>query len=186
MRVIAGSARRLLLKAPDGMDTRPTADRVKESLFNMLNPDLYGCAFLDLFSGSGAIGIEALSRGAQRAVLVDASMECAGIIKQNLEVTRLGENAEIINEDVYAAIERLGRRGDKFDIIFMDPPYAAGYYVPVMEAIKKADILAAEGYIVAESAKGVDFTAAEGFKIFKERKCGPAVMNFLNLEEEKC
>ena len=186
MRVIAGSARRLLLKAPDGMDTRPTADRVKESLFNMLNPDLYGCAFLDLFSGSGAIGIEALSRGAQRAVLVDASMECAGIIKQNLEVTRLGENAEIINEDVYAAIERLGRRGDKFDIIFMDPPYAAGYYVPVMEAIKKADILAAEGYIVAESAKGVDFTAAEGFKIFKERKCGPAVINFLNLEEEKC
>lgn len=186
MRVIAGSARRLLLKAPDGTDTRPTADRVKESLFNMLNPDLYGCAFLDLFSGSGAIGIEALSRGAQRAVLVDASMECAGIIKQNLEVTKLGENAEIINEDVYAAIERLGRRGDKFDIIFMDPPYAAGYYVPVMEAIKKADILAAEGYIVAESAKGVDFTAAEGFKIFKERKCGPAVMNFLNLEEEKC
>lgn len=186
MRVIAGSARRLLLKAPDGMDTRPTADRVKESLFNMLNPDLYGCAFLDLFSGSGAIGIEALSRGAQRAVLVDASMECAGIIKQTLEVTKLGENAEIINEDVYAAIERLGRRGDKFDIIFMDPPYAAGYYVPVMEAIKKADILAAEGYIVAESAKGVDFTAAEGFKIFKERKCGPAVMNFLNLEEEKC
>ncbi len=186
MRVIAGSARRLLLKAPDGMDTRPTADRVKESLFNMLNPDLYGCAFLDLFSGSGAVGIEALSRGAQRAVLVDASMECAGIIKQNLEVTKLGENAEIINEDVYAAIERLGRRGDKFDIIFMDPPYAAGYYVPVMEAIKKADILAAEGYIVAESAKGVDFTAAEGFKIFKERKCGPAVMNFLNLEEEKC
>ena len=186
MRVIAGSARRLLLKAPDGMDTRPTADRVKESLFNMLNPDLYGCAFLDLFSGSGAIGIEALSRGAQRAVLVDASMECAGIIKQNLEVTKLGENAEIINEDVYAAIERLGRRGDKFDIIFMDPPYSAGYYVPVMEAIKKADILAAEGYIVAESAKGVDFTAAEGFKIFKERKCGPAVMNFLNLEEEKC
>ena len=186
MRVIAGSARRLLLKAPDGMDTRPTADRVKESLFNMLNPDLYGCAFLDLFSGSGAIGIEEPSRGAQRAVLVDASMECAGIIKQNLEVTKLGENAEIINEDVYAAIERLGRRGDKFDIIFMDPPYAAGYYVPVMEAIKKADILAAEGYIVAESAKGVDFTAAEGFKIFKERKCGPAVMNFLNLEEEKC
>ena len=149
MRVIAGSARRLLLKAPDGMDTRPTADRVKESLFNMLNPDLYGCAFLDLFSGSGAIGIEALSRGAQRAVLVDASMECAGIIKQNLEVTRLGENAEIINEDVYAAIERLGRRGEKYDIIFMDPPYAAGYYVTVMEAIKTADILAAVGYIVA-------------------------------------
>ena len=87
MRVIAGSARRLQLKAPEGMNTRPTADRVKESLFNMLNPDLYGCAFLDLFSGSGAIGIEALSRGAKKAVFVDESFECVGIIKQNLEFT---------------------------------------------------------------------------------------------------
>ena len=84
MRVIAGSARRLQLKAPEGMNTRPTADRVKESLFNMLNQDLYGCVFLDLFSGSGAIGIEALSRGAAKAVFVDMSSECAGIIIKNI------------------------------------------------------------------------------------------------------
>ena len=84
MRVIAGKARRLQLKAPEGMDTRPTADRVKESLFNMINPDLYGCSFLDLFSGSGAIGIEALSRDADKAVFVDKSTVCADIIKANL------------------------------------------------------------------------------------------------------
>lgn len=186
MRVIAGSARRLQLKAPEGMNTRPTADRVKESLFNMLNPDLYGCSFLDLFSGSGGIGIEALSRGAKKAVFVDASAECAGIIRHNLEFTKLSENAVILNEDVYAAIEGLGRNGERFDIIFMDPPYAAGFYQPVLKKIREAGILAEDGYIVAEAAKDYDFAAAEGFKIFKERKCGPAVMTFLNLEEERC
>ena len=186
MRVIAGSARRLQLKAPEGMNTRPTADRVKESLFNMLNPDLYGCAFLDLFSGSGAIGIEALSRGAKKAVFVEESFECVGIIKQNLEFTRLNENAEILNEDVYAAVRKLGQRGEKFDIIFMDPPYAAGFYIPVLREIKKAGILADDGYIVAEAAKDYEFAVEEGFKIIKERKCGPAVMTFLNVEEERC
>ena len=186
MRVIAGSARRLQLKAPEGMNTRPTADRVKESLFNMLNPDLYGCVFLDLFSGSGAIGIEALSRGAAKAVFVDMSSECAGIIRPHLEFTSLDKNAELINEDVYGAIRKLGQRGDKFDIIFMDPPYAGGFYLPVLKEIKNAGILAEDGYIVAEAARDYDFAVEEGFKIIKERKCGPAVMNFLNLEEERC
>lgn len=186
MRVIAGSARRLQLKAPEGMDTRPTTDRVKESLFNMLNPDLYDCAFLDLFSGSGAIGIEALSRGASRAVFADISPFCTDIIKQNLENTRLADRAEIIQSDVFTAVRRLADRGDKFDIIFMDPPYAEGFYAPVLEEIRKAEILAADGYIVAECAKGYDFPAVDGYKIIKERKCGPAVMMFLNLEEERC
>ena len=174
MRVIAGKARRLHLKAPDGMDTRPTADRVKESLFNMINPDLYGCSFLDLFSGSGAIGIEALSRDADKAVFVDKSTVCADIIKANLEFTKLSEIAE------------LGVRGEKFDIIFMDPPYKEGYYSHVLTEIKKAGILSENGYIVAEAAKNYDFCEGNGFKIIKQRKCGPAVMIFLNLEEEKC
>lgn len=186
MRVIAGTARRLQLKSPEGMNTRPTADRVKESLFNMLNPDLYGCAFLDLFSGSGGIGIEALSRGAKKAVFVDRDLECAGIIKQNLEFTKLQDNAELLNEDVYDAVRKLGQRGEKFDIIFMDPPYAEGFYIPVLTEIKKSGILSEDGYIVAEAAKDYDFAVVEGFKIIKERKCGPAVMIFLNLEEERC
>lgn len=186
MRVIAGSARRLQLKAPEGMDTRPTADRVKESLFNMLTPDLYGCAFLDLFSGSGAIGIEALSRGANKAVFVDKSAVCAGIIKDNLEFTRLSERAEIIADDIYSAIDMLGYRGDKFDIIFMDPPYREGYYFHVLAEIKKAGILSPDGFVVAEAAKGYDLNGEKDFRIIKERKCGPAVMIFLNLEEEKC
>ena len=111
MRVIAGSARRLQLKAPEGMDTRPTVDRVKESLFNMLNPHLYGCAFLDLFSGSGAIGIEALSRGAAKAVFVDKSEACTGIIRQNLNFTKLSENAEIIKDDIFSNKKAWPKRG---------------------------------------------------------------------------
>ncbi|MDD5945027.1 MAG: 16S rRNA (guanine(966)-N(2))-methyltransferase RsmD [Clostridia bacterium] len=186
MRVIAGSARRLNLKTPEGLDTRPTTDRVKESLFNMLNPDLYDCAFLDLFSGSGAIGIEALSRGAKKAVFVDMSPVCAGIIKENLEHTRLSDRAEILKSDVYAAIGKLGDNGEKFDIIYMDPPYAEGFYSPVLEAVRASGILKEDGYIVAESAKDFVFPAVKGFKVFKERKCGPAVMTFLNVEEERC
>ena len=186
MRVIAGKARRLQLKAPEGMDTRPTADRVKESLFNMINPDLYGCSFLDLFSGSGAIGIEALSRDADKAVFVDKSTVCADIIKANLEFTKLSENAEIIIDDICLAIAELGVRGEKFDIIFMDPPYKEGYYSHVLTEIKKAGILSENGYVVAEAAKNYDFCDGNGFKIIKQRKCGPAVMIFLNLEEEKC
>ncbi len=186
MRVIAGSARRLNLKAPKGMDTRPTTDRVKESLFNMLNPDLYGCVFLDLFSGSGGIGIEALSRGAAKAVFVDRSPVCAGIIKENLDFTRLAENAEVIQSDVFAAVKKLGDRGEKFDIIFMDPPYLEGFYIPVLAEIRKAGILSEDGYVVAECSKDHRLPSVEGYEIIKERKCGPAVMTFLNLEEERC
>ncbi len=186
MRVIAGSARRLQLKTPEGMETRPTTDRVKESLFNMLNPDIYGCRFLDLFSGSGAIGIEALSRGAQKAVFVDNSKICTDIIKENLKFTKLEDNAEVINGDVIDTINELGSRNAVFDIIFMDPPYAGGHYDPVLNTIVKAGILSENGYVVAESAKNYDFPLVNGFKINKERKCGPAVMTFLYLGEEKC
>ena len=186
MRVIAGSAGRLRLITPEGLDTRPTADRVKESLFNMLNPDLYGCAFLDLFSGSGSIGIEALSRGAANAVLNDKSDVCIDIIKQNLKFTKLEENAEVMNRDAYTALRELGEKGRKFDIIFLDPPYKEGFYAPVLEEIRRNGVLAEDGYIVAESAKGFDFPTVEGFKIIKERKCGSSVMTFLNLEEERC
>ncbi|GFI61111.1 ribosomal RNA small subunit methyltransferase D [Clostridiales bacterium] len=185
MRVIAGSARRLRLEAPEGIDTRPTADRVKESLFNMLNPDIFGCRFLDLFSGSGAIGIEALSRGAKKVVFVDSSERCLNVIKRNLNFTGLSDKAEIIKSDVYAAIQQL-RDGEQFDIIFMDPPYAGGFYLPVLKEIYEARILASSGFVVAESSKEYKFSASENFTITKERKCGPAVMTFLNLEEERC
>ena len=124
MRVIAGTARSLPLKTVEGLDTRPTTDRVKETLFNMLNPQLSGCRFLDLFAGSGAIGIEALSRGASHAVFVENSEKAIACIRHNLTFTHLDGQGDVMMGDVLTVIGRLERQEEKpFDVIFMDPPY---------------------------------------------------------------
>ena len=125
MRVIAGSARSLKLKTLEGIDTRPTTDRIKETLFNMIAPYLYDCEFLDLFAGSGGIGIEALSRGAKEAVFVEKNPKAMECIKENLKFTRLEKKGITLTKDVLNALYQL--EGDKvFDYIFMDPPYDRG------------------------------------------------------------
>lgn len=122
MRVIAGSAKRIQLKTLDGLDTRPTTDRIKETLFNMIAPTIYDSVFLDLFGGSGGIGIEALSRGAREAVFVENNPKAMACIKENLKNTRLESKALTLTRDVMAALYQL--EGDKvFDFIYMDPPY---------------------------------------------------------------
>ena len=122
MRVISGRCRGTHLEAPEGMNTRPTTDRIKETLFNMIAFDIPECEFLDLFSGSGAMAIEALSRGGKRAVLVEKDTKALACIEQNLEKTRLKAEAKVVASDVFEALKRL--EGEQFDIIFMDPPYA--------------------------------------------------------------
>ena len=126
MRVIAGSARSLPLKTIEGTDTRPTQDRIKETLFNMLQSDIPGCKFLDLYSGSGAIGIEALSRGAAKAVLVENSKKAVECIKDNLTFTKLADKADVMEMDVLSAINRLKGK-DVYSIVYMDPPYSNDY-----------------------------------------------------------
>ncbi len=123
MRVIAGSARRLQLETPKGMHTRPTLDREKETLFNMLQSDIEGSIFLDLFSGSGQIGIESLSRGAKQAYFVEQDTEALRCIRKNLCFTHLSDRAVILGQDVLSALRVLDGRGLCFDYIFMDPPY---------------------------------------------------------------
>ena len=123
MRVIAGKARRLNLKTIPGTDTRPTTDRIKETLFNILQPELLECRFLDLFSGSGGIGIEALSRGASYAVFVEKNPKAAACIRENLAFTKLAEDGKLLNMDVLQALRSLEGKG-VFDIVFMDPPRA--------------------------------------------------------------
>lgn len=122
MRVIAGTARSLKLSTPEGMDTRPTTDRIKETLFNMIQFDIQGACFLDLFAGSGGIGIEALSRGAKEAVFVDNGKEACSCIEKNLKHTRLEASGSVYKQDVFVALTALEYR-QKFDIVFMDPPY---------------------------------------------------------------
>ncbi len=123
MRVIAGSARRLLLKTVPGESTRPTTDRIKETLFNMLQYEIGGSTFLDLFSGSGAIGIEALSRGAAEAVFVENDPRAVACIRENLRTTHLEERAMVLQTDVCQGLRRLEGKRAAFDFIFMDPPY---------------------------------------------------------------
>ena len=122
MRVIAGKARRLNLKTIPGNETRPTTDRIKETLFNILQPEIPGCRFLDLFSGSGAIGIEALSRGADYAVFVEKNPKACACIRENLSFTKLSEGGKLLNMDVLQALRSL-EGGEPFDCIFMDAPY---------------------------------------------------------------
>ena len=147
MRVIAGTARSLPLKTPEGMDTRPTTDRIKETLFNMLQTKVGGSVFVDLFSGSGGIGIEALSRGAKRAVFVDKNAEALSVTKQNLTATRLMDNAKLVQSD---SIVFLQNTNDVFDIILIDPPYQAQLYERVLQEIWERKLLSPNGIIVVE------------------------------------
>lgn len=166
MRVIAGKARSLPLKTLDGLHTRPTTDRIKETLFNILSEEIPGCRFLDLFAGSGGIGIEALSRGAECAVFVDKSRDAVSVIQENLRFTRLEDKARVIQKDAAAAILSLSREAP-FDLIFLDAPYGDGNLKKALEALAKSPIAGNSTMIIAEEKKGADFSFAEnlGFEM---------------------
>lgn len=172
MRVIAGSRRHLILKTVPGMAVRPTQDRTKETLFNILNPYLADCRFLDMFSGSGAIGIEALSRGAKDVVLVEQSAESLACIKENLKTTRLTEDARLLSMDVFRAIPLLETEGKAFDIIFMDPPYDNELERRVLERLATSCLVNDGTLIVVEASLQTDFSylADIGFELFREKK----------------
>lgn len=171
MRVIAGSARSLRLKTIEGNDTRPTTDRIKETLFNIINDRIYGCVFLDLFSGSGGIGIEALSRGASEAVFVENNKNAALCIKDNLKFTKLGDAAQIMEMSAVTALRRLNGTGKAFDIIFMDPPYDKMHEKQVLEELKDSDILKEDTLIIAEASKSTEmpYLNQMGFSVVREK-----------------
>ena len=171
MRVIAGSAKRLLLKTIEGMDTRPTTDRIKETLFNMMQNDLYGCTFLDLFSGSGAIGIEALSRGARQAVFVEQSPKALLCIRENLRTTHLEAGAEILPYEVMTALKRLNETAGRFDFIFMDPPYNQLLEKKVLTFLATSALIDEETIIIVEASKETksDYLSELGLCLQKEK-----------------
>lgn len=170
MRVIAGSAKRLQLKTIDGIDTRPTTDRIKETLFNMISEYLADSYFLDLFSGSGAIGIEALSRGAAHAVFVEQSKKAMDCIRENLKYTKLAERAETYETDVLNALSRMEHH-KSFDYIFMDPPYNQLLEKRVLEYLSTSGLLSDDGIIIVEASLETDFSYVSelGFSIVKEK-----------------
>lgn len=170
MQVIAGSARRILLKTLPGDHTRPTADRVKETLFNILQPDIQGCYFLDLFAGCGGIAIEALSRGAREAVLVDNSRRACEVIRDNLERTHLADKALLLQTDALAALKRLAARNRRFDIIFLDPPYDAGVEKLVLPQLAALPLLEPGGLIILETRAENSYPELETWGLVLKRE----------------
>ena len=172
MRVIAGSARRLNLKTIEGLDTRPTTDRIKETLFNMINPRLPGSSFLDLFSGSGGIGIEALSRGAAQAVFVEQNPKAVEWIRENLSTTRLEERAVVMACDVMTGLKRLEGKRDVFDTVFMDPPYDRDLEKLALGYLAGSGLIGGETVIIVESSLKTDFSYVEslGFRIVRSKE----------------
>lgn len=157
MRVIAGTARSLNLVTPKGDETRPTTDRIKETLFNMIQFDIQGGVFLDLYAGSGAIGIEALSRGASEAVFVDNSKEANECIIQNLEHTKLQDRATVYKQDVFVAFTMMEYQ-KKFDVVFMDPPYHKELEQRVLEYFTTSSLVDEDTLIIFEAALDTDLS----------------------------
>jgi 16S rRNA (guanine966-N2)-methyltransferase len=150
MRIIAGCVRGTRLKMVPGKHVRPTADRVKESLFSVIGPFFDGGWVLDLFAGTGALGLEALSRGADRAVFIDESPLSVETVRANIEATGMKERAEVYRRNAVAALKALQKRGLQFQLIFVDPPYMENWWEPVLKRIDDGDMLADNGVIVAE------------------------------------
>jgi 16S rRNA (guanine(966)-N(2))-methyltransferase RsmD len=163
----------------EGNSTRPTTDRVKESLFNIIAGYLEDALVLDIYAGTGSLGIEALSRGAKEAVFVDRSRECADIIKDNLVHTKFLEKSQIINCDARSAILKLSDSGKKFDLIFMDPPYSKNFVEETLNYLANSDIIIDNGLIIAEhEVKDKVPELVGGIKLFRSQKYGNTMLSF--------
>jgi len=180
MRVIAGKAKGVSLKTPDGLATRPTADRVKEALFSIIQFDLPGTSVLDLFGGTGQLGIEALSRGAKSAVFVDEREQACRLIRENLNRAKMDDVSRVVRSD-YLAYLRTCR--EKFNIIFLDPPYAEVFLENSLKMITEIDILQTGGIIVAERPVGKELLCEfPGYNRSRDYKYGKTLLTIFRKE----
>lgn len=169
MRVISGSRRGHKLLEFEGMEVRPTTDRVKESIFNIIQTYVPGAKVLDMFSGSGALSMEAISRGAESAVCIDIDKRSVDIIKKNITSLRFEDKCTVVNRSCFDYIKDCR---DKFDIIFLDPPYNKGFIEPVLEAIVAKDILSEDGIVILESDNTDFHSEIKGLEIYRQKKYG--------------
>ncbi len=171
MRIIAGSARSLKLKTVEGFNTRPTTDKIKETLFNILQGEIFGTYFLDLFSGSGQIGLEALSRGANYCVFIENNKKAFGCVTDNIKSTKFEHSSFAMNMDVISGLRSLEGKY-KFDIVFMDPPYNKGLEKEVLEYLKESSLLKEDTIIIIETDLNTnyDYVSQLGFELYKYKK----------------
>lgn len=180
MRIIAGTARSLPLKTPEGRETRPTTDRIKETLFNIIQRKIPGAVFLDLFAGSGGIGLEALSRGAKRAYFVENNKKTAAVIEENIRFTKFTEQSHLMRMDVLSALRKLEGR-ERFDIIFMDPPYQQLLEKEALTYLADSDLIDEDSLIIVEASDqtAFDYLTDLGFTVEKVKKYKTNVHLFL-------
>ncbi len=175
MRIIAGSARSRIIEAPKGQDTRPTLDRVRETVFDILQSLVPGSRVLDLYAGSGAMALEAVSRGAENAVLVERDAEACRVIRNNIAKLDFGRECVLYRMDAMKALEEFGQRGEKFDLVFLDPPYR----YDTAETLKA---LAAWKLVSEEGAVCVEYDTIEPvsdrFEVWRERRIGTVRLRF--------
>lgn len=183
MRVITGSAKGMRLISPKGNAIRPTSDRIKEALFSILGDKVINCVFLDGFAGTGSIGIEALSRGADKCFFIDNKRESLYLINENLIHTKLSDKAELVNKDFVNAIKLILSFDIKMDIIFLDPPYIENCIQPALSAISQNNILNENGIIIIEHSKEDIIEKYEKLICYRQKKYGNTILSFYEQEE---
>lgn len=186
MRIIAGKARRLPLRTLPGRDTRPTTDRIKETLFNMLAPELEGAYFLDLFAGSGQIGLEAVSRGSAYCVFVDNNRKACEVIADNMNFTKMAGQCMLMNTDAMSALRRLEGKYS-FDLIFMDPPYNQNLEAEILQYLAHSTLVKDSASIIVEADEHTDFSYVNelGYTLVKEKIYKTNKHMFLTLKSKE-
>jgi len=186
MRIISGQAKGRRLRAPKGRELRPTADRVKEALFNILPHDLSGQRVLDLFAGTGNLSLEALSRGAEEAVLVDISRDAAQVIEENLRALKFAAKSHVLTAPVFKSMRMLAREKERFDLIFIDPPYDKELVGETLKTIAAEGLLAESGVAVAEHSVREKVQERYGALLLSDqRRYGDTILSFYALSDEQ-
>jgi 16S rRNA (guanine966-N2)-methyltransferase len=183
MRIIAGIYKGRRLKTLEGLSVRPTSDRLRETIFNILTPRIEGARFADVCAGSGAIGIEALSRGARHVTFVESSLKAARIISENLRNCGIREDYRVINRDAIRALKNLASEKAQFDVIYFDPPYNSDLYTPVMWLIAKHDLLAEDGVVIVEHRRQTLLLPNyDRLRPYRQVTHGDSILTFLGVE----
>lgn len=184
MRIIAGYAKGRKLKSPENQDIRPTSDRVKEAIFSMIAFYIPGKIVLDLFAGTGNLGLEALSRGAKFSVFVDNNREALKLVNQNIKLLGYKDKTSVVFSDALKALDLFRKRNEKFDIVFIDPPYRQSLYGEIIQSIAENDIIDRSGILIIEHPADIKLKDEyEGLKKIKEKKYGNTSITILKRED---
>lgn len=183
MRVIAGTYKGRRLKTLEGVQVRPTSDRLRETLFNVIAPQIAGARFLDLCAGSGAVGIEALSRGAAGVTFIEASRKAAAVIGENLSHCGIEEGFRLINSEALKALRKLASEEERFDICYFDPPYDSGIYSPVLRQLALNQLIAEDGLVIVEHRRQMPLAPSyDRLRPYREIRQGESCLTFYSLE----